>query len=153
MEGDLDMSELAKKYLNRIKRNMPVHKADDELLQAFLLYAKGTDIMEVIALLLNAILTLDSKLNVANMSLKERDEEIRLLNKEIELIKERVQLSAYEKNQCKMKAGRPIALKGKYSDVLKLELKGYTDKQIMQELGISKSTLWRYRKQAGGINK
>lgn len=153
MEGDLDMSELAKKYLNRIKRNMPVHKADDKLLQAFLGYAKGTDIMEVIALLLNAILTLDSKLNVANMSLKERDEEIRLLNKEIELIKERVQLSAYEKNQCKMKAGRPIALKGKYSDVLKLELKGYTDKQIMQELGISKSTLWRYRKQAGGINK
>lgn len=153
MEGDLDMSELAKKYLNRIKRNMPVHKANDKLLQAFLLYAKGTDIMEVIALLLNAILTLDSKLNVANMSLKERDEEIRLLNKEIELIKERVQLSAYEKNQCKMKAGRPIALKGKYSDVLKLELKGYTDKQIMQELGISKSTLWRYRKQAGGINK
>ena len=142
------MSELAKKYLNRIKRNMPVHKADDELLQTFLLYAKGTDIMEVIALLLNAILTLDSKLNVANMSLKERDEQIRLLNKEIELIKERVQLSAYEKNQCKMKAGRPIALKGKYSDVLKLELKGYTDKQIMQELGISKSTLWRYRKEA-----
>lgn len=146
------MSELAKKYLNRIKRNMPVHKADDKLLQAFLGYAKGTDIMEVIALLLNAILTLDSKLNVANMSLKERDEEIRLLNKEIELIKERVQLSAYQKNQCKMKAGRPIALKGKYSDVLKLELQNMSDAEICEKMGISKTTLWRYRKEAN-VNK
>ena len=140
------MNTLAQNYLNRIKRNMPVHKADDELLQEFLKYAKGTDIMEVIALLLNSILTLDSKLNVANMSLKERDEEIRLLNKEIELIKERVQLSAYEKNQCKMKAGRPIALKGKYSDVLELELKGLNDAQICESLGISKTTLYRYRR-------
>ena len=48
-----------------------------------------------------------------------------------------------------MKAGRPIALKGKYSDVLELELKGLNDAQICESLGISKTTLWRYRKQAG----
>ena len=64
------MNTLAQNYLNRIKRNMPVHKADDDLIQEFLKYAKGTDTMEVIALLLNSILTLDSKLTVANSKLK-----------------------------------------------------------------------------------
>lgn len=147
------MNTLAQNYLNRIKRNMPVHKADDDLIQEFLKYAKGTDTMEVIALLLNSILTLDSKLTVANSKLKEKDEEIVRLNKEIENIKERVKLSAYELNQCKMKAGRPIALKGKYSDVLVLELQGLEDKEICEKLNISKTTLWRYRKQAGEDKK
>ena len=59
-----------------------------------------------------------------------------------------VHLTAYQKNQCKMKAGRPIALKGKYSDVLDLELQGLSDAELCQKLGISKSTLWRYRKKA-----
>ena len=76
-----------------------------------------------------------------------------LLNKEIEAIKERVQLTAYQKNQCTMKAGRPIALKGKYSDVLALELQGLSDVEICQKLGISKTTLWRYRKQANEDKK
>lgn len=147
------MNTLAQNYLNRIKRNMPVHKADDDLIQEFLKYAKGTDTMEVIAMLLNSILTLDSKLTVANSKLKEKDEEIVRLNKEIENIKERVKLSAYELNQCKMKAGRPIALKGKYSDVLVLELQGLEDKEICEKLNISKTTLWRYRKQAGEDKK
>lgn len=147
------MNTLAQNYLNRIKRNMPVHKADDDLIQEFLKYAKGTDTMEVIALLLNSILTLDSKLTVANSKLKEKDEEIVRLNKEIENIKERVKLSAYELNQCKMKAGRPIALKGKYSDVLVLELQGLEDKEICEKLNISNTTLWRYRKQAGEDKK
>jgi predicted DNA-binding protein (UPF0251 family) len=80
--------------------------------------------------------------------------DIKLLQKEIEAIKDRVKLTAYQKNQCKMKAGRPIALKGKYSDVLKLELQGLSDKEICEKLGgISKTTLWRYRKQAGVSNK
>ena len=97
------------------------------------------------------VLSLESKVTVADNRIREKAEEIVRLNKEIEAIKERVKLSAYELNQCKMKAGRPIARKGAYSEVQELELRGYTDKQIMQEFDISRSTLWRYRKQAGAI--
>lgn len=78
--------------------------------------------------------------------MKEKDEEIRLLNNEIQAIKEKVKLTAYQKSQCRIKAGRPIALKGKYSDVLELELQGLNDIEICEKLGISKSTLYRYRR-------
>ena len=104
---------------------------------------------------------LTSELNSVNKALKFDPKNTELLkqkqdilNKEIEAIKDRVQLTAYQKNQCKMKAGRPIALKGKYSDVLALELQGLSDAEICQKLGgISKTTLWRYRKQANEDKK
>lgn len=143
------MSKLTQMSMSRLKRSLSKTKADEELLHEFLVYASDMNYMEIIALLINSVLALDSKLTVANSKLKEKDEEIRLLNNEIEAIKERVQLTAYQKNQCKLRAGRPIALKGKYSDVLELELKGLNDAQICESLGISKTTLWRYRKQAG----
>lgn len=154
MEGVFCMSKLTQMSMSRIKRSLSKTKADEELLHEFLVYASDMDCMEIIALLINSVLALDSKLIVANSKLKEKDEEIRLLNNEIQAIKERVQLTAYQKNQCKMKSGRPIALKGKYSDVLALELQGLSDAEICQKLGgISKTTLWRYRKQVGVSKK
>lgn len=143
------MSKLTQMSMSRLKRSLSKTKADEELLHEFLVYASDMNYMEIIALLINSVLALDSKLTVANSKLKEKDEEIRLLNNEIEAIKDRVQLTAYQKSQCRMKAGRPIALKGKYSDVLELELQGLNDIEICEKLGISKTTLWRYRKQAG----
>ena len=147
------MTKLTQMYLDRIKRNWTSSKADDELVCELYSWVVDMDDREIIAHLLQMVLSLESKVNVANNKMREKNEEIVRLNKEIENIKERVKLSAYELNQCKMKAGRPIARKGAYSEVQELELKGYTDKQIMTELNISKSTLWRYRKQAGVINK
>lgn len=146
------MTKLTQMYLDRIKRNWTSSKADDELVCELYSWVVDMDDREIIAHLLQMVLSLESKVNVANNKMREKNEEIVRLNKEIENIKERVKLSAYELNQCKMKAGRPIARKGAYSEVQELELKGYTDKQIMTELNISKSTLWRYRKQAGVIN-
>lgn len=140
------MSKLTQMSMSRLKRSLSKTKADEELLHEFLVYASDMNYMEIIALLINSVLALDSKLTVANSKLKEKDEEIRLLNNEIQAIKDRVQLTAYQKSQCRMKAGRPIALKGKYSDVLELEQKNYSDEQILQTLGISKTTLWRYRR-------
>ena len=147
------MTKLTQMYLDRIKRNWTSSKADDELIDELYSWIEDMDDKEIIAHLLQMVLSLESKVTVADNKMREKNEEIVRLNKEIENIKERVKLSAYELNQCKMKAGRPIARKGAYSEVQELELKGYTDKQIMTELNISKSTLWRYRKQAGVINK
>lgn len=147
------MTKLIQMNLNRIKRSMAKTKADEELLHEFMVYAKDMDINDVLALLINTVLTLDGKVAVAESKLREKDEEIRLLNNEIQAIKERVQLTAYQKSQCKIKAGRPIALKGKYSDVQELELCGLSDKEICEKLGISKSTLWRYRKKADDSKK
>lgn len=153
MKGVFVMSKLTQMSMSRLKRSLSKTKADEELLHEFLVYASDMNYMEIIALLINSVLALDSKLTVASSKLKEKDEEIRLLNNEIQAIKERVQLTAYQKNQCKMKAGRPIALKGKYSDVQELELCGLSDKEICEKLGISKSTLWRYRKKADDSKK
>ena len=146
------MTKLTQMYLDRIKKNWTSLRADDELLDELYSWIGDMDNREIIAHLLQMVLSLESKVTVANNKMKEKNEEIVRLNKEIEAIKERVKLSAYELNQCKMKAGRPIARKGAYSEVQELELRGYTDNQIMQELDISRSTLWRYRKQAGDIN-
>lgn len=145
------MTKLTQMYLDRIKRNWTTSKADDELVCELHSWVEDMDNKEIIAHLLQMVLSLESKVTVADNRIREKAEEIVRLNKENEAIKERVKLSAYELNQCKMKAGRPIARKGAYSEVQELELKGYTDKRIMQELGISRSTLWRYRKQAGAI--
>lgn len=145
------MTKLTQMYLDRIKRNWTTSKADDELVCELHLWVEDMDNKEIIAHLLQMVLSLESKVTVADNRIREKAEEIVRLNKEIEAIKERVKLSAYELNQCKMKAGRPIARKGAYSEVQELELRGYTDKQIMQEFDISRSTLWRYRKQAGAI--
>lgn len=145
------MTKLTQMYLDRIKRNWTTSKADDELVCELHSWVEDMDNKEIIDHLLQMVLSLESKVTVADNRIREKAEEIVRLNKEIEAIKERVKLSAYELNQCKMKAGRPIARKGAYSEVQELELKGYTDKRIMQELGISRSTLWRYRKQAGAI--
>lgn len=147
------MTKLTQMNLNRIKRSMAKTKADEELLHEFMVYAGDMDINDVLALLINTVLTLDGKVAVAESKLREKDEEIRLLNNEIQAIKERVQLTAYQKSQCRMKAGRPIALKGKYSDVQELELLGLSDKEICEKLGISKTTLWRYRKKADDSKK
>ncbi len=147
------MTKLTQMYLDRIKKNWTSLRADEELLDELYLWVGDMDNREMIAHLLQMVLSLESKVTVANNKMREKNEEIVRLNKEIETIKERVKLSAYESNQCKMKAGRPIARKGAYSEVQELELKGYTDKQIMQELGISRSTLWRYRTKAGAISK
>lgn len=147
------MTKLTQMYLDRIKRNWTTSKADDELVCELYSWVADMDNKEIIAHLLQMVLSLESKVTVADNRIREKAEEIARLNKEIEAIKERVKLSAYELNQCKMKVGRPIARKGAYSEVQELELRGYTDKRIMQELGISKSTLWRYRKQAGAIRK
>lgn len=145
------MTKLTQMYLDRIKKNWTSLRADEELLYELYSWVGDMDNREMIAHLLQMVLSLESKVTVADNRIREKEGEIVRLNKEIEVIKERVKLSAYELNQCKMKAGRPIARKGAYSEVHELELKGYTDKQIMIELGISKSTLWRYRKQAGAI--
>ena len=147
------MTKLTQMYLDRIKKNWTSLRADEELLYELYSWVGDMDNREMIAHLLQMVLSLESKVTVANNKMREKNEEIVRLNKEIETIKERVKLSAYELNQCKMKAGRPIARKGAYSEVQELELKGYTDKQIMQELGISRSTLWRYRTKAGAISK
>ena len=143
------MDRITERNFERLKRNITTSKVDEVMVSKFKGYVGNMSECEMIALLINAVLSLDSKVVVVDRRIKERDEEIRLLNKEIESIKQRVQLSAYEKNQCKMKAGRPIALKGKYSDVLALELQGLSDNEVCKKLGISKTTLWRYRKQAG----
>lgn len=143
------MDKITEMNFKRLQRNITGTKADEAVVTKFKGYVGNMSESDMVALLINAVLTLDSKLTVADRRMREKDEEIRLLNKEIENIKERVQLSTYEKNQCRMKAGRPIALKGKYSDVLELELQGLNDAQICESLGISKTTLWRYRKQAG----
>lgn len=148
------MTKLTQMNLNRIKRSMAKTKADEELLHEFMVYAGDMDMNDVLALLINTVLTLDGKVAVAESKLREKDEEIRLLNNEIQAIKERVQLTAYQKSQCRIKAGRPIALKGKYSDVQELELQGLSDKEICEKLGgISKTTLWRYRKKADDSKK
>lgn len=147
------MTKLTQMYLDRIKRNWTSLRADEELLDELYSWIGDMDNREIIAHLLQMVLSLESKVTVANNKMREKNEEIVRLNKEIETIKERVKLSAYELNQCKMKAGRPIARKGAYSEVQELELKGYTDKQIMQELGISRSSLWRYRTKAGASSK
>lgn len=147
------MDKITEMNFKRLQRNIIGTKADEAVVTKFKGYVGNMSESDMVALLINAVLTLDSKLTVADRRMREKDEEIRLLNKEIENIKERVQLSTYEKNQCRMKAGRPIALKGKYSDVLELELQGLNDIEICEKLGISKTTLWRYRKQADVDNK
>ena len=147
------MDKITDMNFKRLQRNITGTKADEAVVTKFKGYVGNMSESDMVALLINAVLTLDSKLTVADRRMREKDEEIRLLNKEMENIKERVQLSTYEKNQCKMKAGRPIALKGKYSDVLELELQGLNDIEICEKLGISKTTLWRYRKQADADNK
>jgi len=147
------MTKLIQMYLDRIKRNWTTSKAEDALVCDLCSWVADMGNKEIISHLLQMVLSLESKVAVADNRIREKAEEIVRLNKEIEAIKERVKLSAYELNQCKMKAGRPIARKGAYSEVQELELKGYTDNQIMQELYISRSTLWRYRKQAGAISK
>ena len=147
------MDKITEMNFKRLQRNITGTKADEVVVTKFKGYVGNMSESDMVALLINAVLTLDSKLTVADRRMREKDEEIRLLNKEMENIKERVQLSTYEKNQCKMKAGRPIALKGKYSDVLELELQGLNDIEICEKLGISKTTLWRYRKQADVDNK
>lgn len=147
------MDKITEMNFKRVQRNITGTKADEAVVNKFKGYVGNMSESDMVALLINAVLTLDSKLTVADRRMREKEEEIRLLNKEIENIKERVQLSTYEKNQCRMKAGRPIALKGKYSDVLELELQGLNDIEICEKLGISKTTLWRYRKQADVDNK
>ena len=147
------MDKITEMNFKRLQRNITGTKADEVVVTKFKGYVGNMSESDMVALLINVVLTLDSKLTVADRRMREKDEEIRLLNKEMENIKERVQLSTYEKNQCKMKAGRPIALKGKYSDVLELELQGLNDIEICEKLGISKTTLWRYRKQADVDNK
>ena len=142
------MDKITEMNFKRLQRNITGTKADEAVVTKFKGYVGNMSESDMVALLINVVLTLDSKLTVADRRMREKDEEIRLLNKEIENIKERVQLSTYEKNQCKMKAGRPIALKGKYSDVLELEMQGLSDIEICEKLGISKTTLWRYRNQA-----
>lgn len=142
------MDKITEMNFKRLQRNITGTKADEAVVTKFKGYVGNMSESDMVALLINAVLTLDSKLTVADRRMREKDEEIRLLNKEIENIKERVQLSTYEKNQCRMKAGRPIALKGKYSDVLELEMQGLSDIEICEKLGISKTTLWRYRNQA-----
>lgn len=147
------MDKITEMNFKRLQRNITGTKADEAVVTKFKGYVGNMSESDMVALLINAVLTLDSKLTVADRRMREKDEEIRLLNKERENIKERVQISTYEKNQCRMKAGRPIALKGKYSDVLELELQGLNDIEICEKLGISKTTLWRYRKQADVDNK
>ena len=147
------MDKITEMNFKRLQRNITGTKADEAVVTKFKGYVGNMSESDMVALLINAVLTLDSKLTVADRRMREKDEEIRLLNKEMENIKERVQLSTYEKNQCRMKAGRPIALKGKCSDVLELELQGLNDIEICKKLGISKTTLWRYRKQADADNK
>lgn len=147
------MDKITEMNFKRLQRNISGTKADEAVVTKFKGYVGNMSESDMVALLINAVLTLDSKLTVADRRMREKDEEIRLLNKEMENIKERVQISTYEKNQCRMKAGRPIALKGKYSDVLELELQGLNDIEICEKLGISKTTLWRYRKQADVDNK
>lgn len=125
------MTKLTQMYLDRIKRNWTTSKADDELVCELHSWVEDMDNKEIIAHFLQMVLSLESKVTVADNRIREKAEEIVRLNKEIEAIKERVKLSAYELNQCKMKAGRPIARKGAYSEVQELELRGYTDKRIM----------------------
>ena len=145
-EGSLFMDKIYEMNFKRLQRNIKGTKADEVMVSKLKAYAANMSENEIIGLLINSVLAVDSKLVVAETRLREKEQEIRLLNKEIEAIKDRVQLTAYQKNQCKMKSGRPIALKGKYSDVLELELRGLSDVGICQKLGISKSTLWRYRR-------
>ena len=140
------MDKIYEMNFKRLQRNIKGTKADEVMVSKLKAYAANMSENEIIGLLINSVLAVDSKLVVAETRLREKEQEIRLLNKEIEAIKDRVQLTAYQKNQCKMKSGRPIALKGKYSDVLELELRGLSDVGICQKLGISKSTLWRYRR-------
>ena len=140
------MDKIYEMNFKRLQRNIKGTKADEVMVSKLKAYAANMSESEIIGLLINSVLAVDSKLVVAETRLREKEQEIRLLNKEIEAIKDRVQLTAYQKNQCKMKSGRPIALKGKYSDVLELELRGLSDVGICQKLGISKSTLWRYRR-------
>ena len=140
------MDKIYEMNFKRLQRNITGTKADEVMVSKLKAYAANMSESEIIGLLINSVLSVDSKLVVAETRLREKEQEIKLLNKEIEAIKDRVQLTAYQKNQCKMKAGRPIALKGKYSDVLELELRGLSDVGICQKLGISKSTLWRYRR-------
>ena len=152
-ERSLFMDKIYEMNFKRLQRNIKGTKADEVMVSKLKAYAANMSESEIIGLLINSVLAVDSKLVVAETRLREKEQEIRLLNKEIEAIKDRVQLTAYQKNQCKMKAGRPIALKGKYSDVLALELQGLSDVEICQKLGISKTTLWRYRKQANEDKK
>ena len=153
-KGVLFMDKIYEMNFKRLQRNIKGTKADEVMVSKLKAYAANMSESEIIGLLINSVLAVDSKLVVAETRLREKEQEIRLLNKEIEAIKDRVQLTAYQKNQCKMKAGRPIALKGKYSDVLALELQGLSDAEICQKLGgISKTTLWRYRKQANEDKK
>lgn len=147
------MDKIYEMNFKRLQRNITGTKADEVMVSKLKTYAANMSESEILGLLINSLLAVDSKLAVAETRLREKEQELRLLNKEIEAIKERVQLTAYQKNQCKMKSGRPIALKGKYSDVLALELQGLSDVEICQKLGISKTTLWRYRKQANEDKK
>lgn len=140
------MDKIYEMNFKRLQRNITGTKADEVMVSKLKAYAANMSESEIIGLLINSVLSVDSKLVVAETRLREKEQEIRLLNNEIEAIKDRVQLTAYQKSQCRMKAGRPIALKGKYSDVLELELRGLSDVGICQKLGISKSTLWRYRR-------
>lgn len=142
------MDKLNEMNFKRVQRHITGTKADESLVNSIKKYVGNMSESEIIALLIHSLLLADSKWRVSEKRLSEKNEEIRLLKNEIEAIKKMVHLTAYQKNQCKMKAGRPIALKGKYSDVLDLELQGLSDLQICEKLGISKSTLWRYRKKA-----
>lgn len=142
------MDKLNEMNFKRVQSHIKGNKADESLVNRVKKYVGNMSESEIIALLIHSLLLADSKWRVSEKRLSEKNEEIRLLKNEIEAIKKMVHLTAYQKNQCKMKAGRPIALKGKYSDVLDLELQGLSDLQICEKLGISKSTLWRYRKKA-----
>lgn len=138
-----EMSICSKRYFDCVVKNLKYHKVDEDIMYNVRNKLAGLSPDEVVQSFVGSMFEMEKKHEMNRVKLREAELEIERLKRELNCF----YASKYTKQKIKVKAGRPIALKGKYSDVLELEQKGYTDEMILQTLGISRSTLWRYRKE------
>lgn len=76
------------------------------------------------------------------------------LNKTVEELKSKVGMTGRQVQMAKVRNGAQYNKKhGTVNELRVLKEMGLTDEQIMQRYGISKSTMWRWKKQAEGVGE